>query len=151
MDGVAVLRALHLLAAVLWVGGMAFAHLALRPAAAGLPGRERLLLWRRVLARFLPVAGASALVLLATGHLMIPLLYGALAHAPLFVHLMLGLGWVMAVLYAVLVAGPWRRFRAAADAGGEGAAAELARVRAVVTTNLVLGVLVVLIAGLRPA
>lgn len=150
MDAVALPRALHLLAAVLWVGGMAFAHFVLRPAVAGLPPRERFALWRRVFGRFLPVAGTSALVLLATGHLLIPLTYGELAHAPLFVHAMLGLGWVMALVYAVIVAGPWRRFRTAVDAGdGEGAAAQLSRIRRLVTVNLVLGVAVVLIAGLR--
>lgn len=112
-----VLLALHLLAAVLWVGGMAFAHVVLRPAALALAGPERLRLWRGVLARFLPIAGGSALVLLASGHLLIPALYRTLAATPRFVHAMLAIGWVMAAVYLLVVLGPWRRFRAAVDAG----------------------------------
>jgi len=146
-----VLRALHLLAAVLWVGGMAFAHVVLRPAALALAGPERLRLWRGVLARFLPIAGGSALVLLASGHLLIPALYRTLAAAPRFVHAMLAIGWVMAAVYLLVVLGPWRRFRAAVDAGkGEEAAVRLAQVRRLVSLNLLLGLSVVLLAGLRP-
>jgi uncharacterized membrane protein len=48
------LLAIHLLAAVFWVGGMAFAYTVLRPAAGPLDPAVRLPLWRRVFARFLP-------------------------------------------------------------------------------------------------
>jgi len=43
---------LHSLSAVLWVGGMFFAHQVLRPAAAALEPGPRLTLWSRVLGRF---------------------------------------------------------------------------------------------------
>ena len=84
-------RILHLLAAVLWVGGMAFALLVLRPASSFLETDVRLQLWRRVMGRFLPLAGVSALVLLASGHLWVVLLFGGLGEAPLYVHLKAGL------------------------------------------------------------
>ena len=44
--------ALHSLSAVLWVGGMFFAHQVLRPAVAALEPGPRLTLWSRVLGRF---------------------------------------------------------------------------------------------------
>ena len=44
--------AIHALAAVVWVGGMFFAYMALRPAASMLPPQERLPLWRRTFAGF---------------------------------------------------------------------------------------------------
>ena len=53
------LLAIHLLAAVFWVGGMSFAYMVLRPAAGGLDPVLRLPLWRRVFARFLPWVGVS--------------------------------------------------------------------------------------------
>ena len=53
------LLAIHLLAAVFWVGGMAFAYTVLRPAAGALDPGVRLPLWRRVFARFLPWVGVS--------------------------------------------------------------------------------------------
>jgi len=40
------LLAIHVLATVFWVGGMAFAYLVLRPAAAPLDPAARLTLWR---------------------------------------------------------------------------------------------------------
>jgi uncharacterized membrane protein len=45
---IALLVAIHLLAAVFWVGGMAFAYMVLRPAAAAFAPPERLPLWQRV-------------------------------------------------------------------------------------------------------
>ena len=43
----------HAIAAVVWVGGMFFAYLVLRPAVGGItPPPERLKLWDRVFGRF---------------------------------------------------------------------------------------------------
>jgi uncharacterized membrane protein len=44
--------AIHTLAAVIWVGGMFFAHVVLRPSAKPLDPATRLALWERVLGRF---------------------------------------------------------------------------------------------------
>ena len=56
--------ALHALAAVIWVGGMFFAYVVLRPSVAELAVPERLLLWRRVLGRFFTwVLGCIAVLL----------------------------------------------------------------------------------------
>ena len=43
---------LHVLAAIVWIGGMFFALLVLRPSAGPLEPPDRLALWRRVFARF---------------------------------------------------------------------------------------------------
>src|SRR5260370_120821 len=58
---------LHALAAVVWVGGMFFAHQVLRPAAAALDPRPRLLLWSRGLGRFFACVIAPILLVLAAG------------------------------------------------------------------------------------
>jgi uncharacterized membrane protein len=64
--GVALL--LHLLAAVIWVGGMFFAHVALRPvAAAQLESPVRLTLWAGVFKVFFPWVFAAIATLLLTG------------------------------------------------------------------------------------
>ena len=48
--------AIHLLLALLWVGGMFFAYLVLRPVAATeLEPPQRLPLWRGVFSRFFPL------------------------------------------------------------------------------------------------
>ena len=56
--------AAHILAALFWVGGMAFAYTLLRPAAGALEGPARLTLWRDVFARFLPWVAVSIVALL---------------------------------------------------------------------------------------
>ena len=55
---------LHILAAVVWVGGMFFAHQVLRPAAGALDPGPRLMLWERVLGRFFPWVIAAIVLLL---------------------------------------------------------------------------------------
>ena len=63
---------LHILSAVVWVGGMLFAHMFLRPvAAAHLEPPVRLPLWVGVFKRFFPFVWLSILFLPLTGYLMI--------------------------------------------------------------------------------
>jgi uncharacterized membrane protein len=139
--------ALHLLAAVLWVGGMAFALLALRPALAPLAPPQRLTVMSGVLARFLPAVGVAIVVLVASGVVLL-LPYGGLGAAPAGVHGMVGLGAVMIVIYLYLVVALQprvRRHMAAADWPAAGAAVE--RVRRWIIANLILGVLVIIAAA----
>jgi uncharacterized membrane protein len=141
---IAISVALHVLAAVFWVGGMAFAYLVLRPSAGPLEPPVRLGLWRRVFDRFLPWVGLSILVLLASGYGMIFLVFNGFAAAPLYVHVMQGLGIVMVLLYLHLYFAPWPRFRAALDHGNAPEAARrLNQIRIVVAVNLVLGIITV--------
>jgi uncharacterized membrane protein len=51
-DMLILLLAAHILAALFWVGGMAFAYMVLRPAAGALEAPARLTLWRDVFRRF---------------------------------------------------------------------------------------------------
>ncbi|ROR29534.1 CopD family protein [Inmirania thermothiophila] len=144
----AVALALHLLAAVVWVGGMFFAYLVLRPAAAALEPPVRIALWREVLGRFFRWVWGAVLVLPLTGYWMVAAL-GGLAHARWPVHAMQAVGWLMIALFLWLQARPWPALRAAAAAGDWPAAgAALARVRAVVALNLALGLALAAIGAL---
>ena len=142
-----ILLAAHVLSAVFWVGGMAFAYMVLRPAAGALDAPQRLGLWRRVFATFLPWAGVAALVLIATGYMMMFAIYKSASNAPAYIHMMEGLGLVMLVIYIYLVMRPWQRFKKAVDTGATAdAAAGLATIRKIVAINLVIGVLVITVA-----
>jgi uncharacterized membrane protein len=144
---VPLLVTLHALAAVFWVGGMAFAYFVLRPAAGPLEGAARLALWRRTLAGFLPQAGIAAAVLLATGIGIVFGAYGGFGAVPTHVNLMMTTGIIMMLIYLHLVYAPWRRFRQAVDAGkAEDAARALEQIRMIVGINLALGVLTVVFA-----
>jgi uncharacterized membrane protein len=142
------LLALHLLAAIFWVGGMAFAYWVLRPAAGPLEPPVRLLLWRRVFGIFLPWVGVSIAVLLVTGYTMMLFYFGGFAASPLYVNIMQGLGILMVLLFLHLVFAPWKRFRAALDQGAlPEAGKQLNQIRMIVAINLTLGILTVLAGG----
>jgi uncharacterized membrane protein len=135
---------LHILAAVIWVGGMFFAHQMLRPAAAALDPTLRLPLWRRVFARFFPWVWVSIAALLVSGYGMVLWGFGGFDKIGLHVHIMHGLGIVMMLAFGHLYFAPWRRFRRAVDAADFVAAAkQLNQIRLIVTVNLVLGLIVV--------
>jgi len=127
------LLALHLLSAVFWVGGMAFAYWVLRPAAGALDPPVRLPLWRRVLEKFLPWVGLAIVVLLGSGYAMLAKYFGGFAAAPLYLHLFFA---------------PWKRFRTALDSGAlPDAAKALNQIRILVAINLALGIIVVIVGG----
>jgi uncharacterized membrane protein len=143
-----ILLAIHLLAAVFWVGGMAFAYTVLRPSAVALDAAARLPLWGRVFARFLPWVGVGVVALLGSGVAMIFLLFGQPSSAPLYVNLMAATGIVMMLMYLHLFFAPWRRFRAALDRGATpDAVRSLAQIRIIVGINLLLGIITVVVGG----
>jgi uncharacterized membrane protein len=143
---------LHLLAAVIWIGGMFFAYMILRPVAANqLEPPPRLTLWNSVFARFFPWVWAAVIALPVTGLFMVYRLFGGLGGSPPFVHLMLTLGIVMILLYLHVYFAPYRRLRAAVAAQDWAAGGKaLATIRKLVGTNLLLGVLLLIgVAGGR--
>jgi uncharacterized membrane protein len=138
--------ALHTLAAVVWVGGMFFAYLVLRPSAGALEPAIRLPLWERVFSRFFFWVWLSIAVLLVSGFSMIFMGFGGFGAAGTYVHAMMALGIVMMAIYAHLYFAPWKRFRRAVAAGDWPAAAkQLGQIRRIVAVNLSLGLLTVLI------
>lgn len=142
----AVLLALHALAATVWVGGMAFAYGALRPAAGALDPPVRQALWRRVFARFFPWVWISVALLLATGYGLLFGLLGGFAGTGVHVHVMHLTGWVMMLVFGHLYFVPWRRFQRALDAGETPEAGrQLDIIRRIVLFNLCLGLATVAI------
>jgi uncharacterized membrane protein len=135
---------LHALSAVVWVGGMFFALVLLRPASGPLDPAPRLELWGRVLGRFFPWVWAAIVLLLASGYAMVFGVYAGFAGIGLHIHLMQGIGIIMMLLFFHLYFAPWRRFRQAlAAADYPAAAAQLNQIRLIVTINLVLGLVTV--------
>lgn len=95
----AYIKLLHLLSIVVWVGGMFFAYVVLRPSAAEvLQPPERLRLWSKVFGNFFNWVWAAIFLVLLSGFYMISLL-GGFAHVPLYANLMLLLGSVMMLIF----------------------------------------------------
>jgi uncharacterized membrane protein len=140
---------LHLLSVVVWVGGMFFAHQCLRPVAASqLEPPVRLPLWVGVFGRFFPFVWVAIILLPLTGYMMIFSVFGGMGNAPLYVHLMNGLGTFMILIYLHVFFSPYGKLKravAARDwpAGGKA----LAQIRMLVGINTTLGVIVIAIAS----
>jgi uncharacterized membrane protein len=133
---------LHILGAVVWVGGMFLAYMVLRPATGTLDPPARLALWRGVLQRFFPWVWASIVVLLLSGYGMLFLALGGFAGAGVHVHIMNLTGLVMMALFLHLYFAPWRRMQRALDAGDNAAAVQqLGQIRMIVAINLGLGLI----------
>jgi uncharacterized membrane protein len=134
--------ALHALAAIVWVGGMFFAHMALRPVLGGLAPPERLKLWEGIFPRFFFWVWIAVATLLATGYAIVFLGYGGFKALGLHVHLMQGTGLLMMGLFAWMFFGPYRTFRRAVAAGDfPTAGLHQGRIRRVVVVNLTLGLI----------
>lgn len=137
---------LHLVGALIWIGGMLFAYSSLRPSAAILERPQRLALWSETLARFFRWVWASVAMIFGSGFYMLSFLSGA-ARVPANVHIMLYIGIVMlfVFLYVVLVPFPALR-RAVGDQNWDAGAAALDVIRKAVALNLALGLVNVAVA-----
>ena len=91
---------LHVLSALVWVGGMFFAWMVLRPAAMkALEGPARLKLWVEVFQGFFRWVWIAVVLLPVSGVGMIHLQYSGFEAAPRYVQVMMGLFVVMTALF----------------------------------------------------
>jgi uncharacterized membrane protein len=134
----------HVLAAVIWVGGMFFAYMILRPSLPPLDPSNRLPVWRRVLARFFPWVWLCVVALPTSGVGMVSEEFGGFSTLGPYVRLMMMLGGVMIAIFLFLYFVPWRRFRASVSAADWPAAeTHLRRMRLLVGINLLLGLVTI--------
>lgn len=132
--------ALHVAAAIIWVGGMFFAWMFQRPAAARQEPAQRLTLWRATFAGFFPWVWASIAVLLATGYWMLFDAHGGFGGAGIHIHVMQITGWIMMLLFFHVYFAPYRRLCRALDASDLAEAGrQLGQIRRIVGVNMLLG------------
>lgn len=141
--------ALHLLAAVVWVGGMIFAHNSLRPAAVQvLEPPLRLELWVQVFRRFFVLVWISIAVILASGYWMLFNYFGGFAGAGIHIHIMHGAGIIMVLIYLHVFFAPYRRLRQAVIVQDYPLAGlQLNQIRRMVGINILIGLSVIIIAS----
>ena len=133
---------LHVLSAVIWIGGMFFALLVLRPAAGELEPAHRLALWDIVFGKFFPWVWAAIILLPASGYWMIFSIQGGFSSLPVYLHFMQGIGWLMIFIFLHLWFAPYKRYKQAlADSEFQTAARNLEQIRILVMINLSLGLL----------
>ncbi len=137
---------LHVLSVVIWVGGMFFAYMALRPVAAErLEPPQRLNLWEGVFSRFFPWVWLCVALILGSGLFMM----ARLGRPPVPVMAMFGLGFLMMLLFAHVYFAPFKRLkRAVAAQDWPAGGAALAQLRRLIGVNLSLGLITVAVAVL---
>ncbi len=143
------LYVLHVIGAVAWVGGMLFAILALRPAAhEALEAPQRLALMSGVFRRFFRMLWHVVPLVILSGWGLLAGWYWGFGASVWHVHVMHTTGLVMTGVFLFVVLGPWKRMRAAMEAGDRAAAAAaMDTIRKAVTLNLVLGLVTVGVAA----
>ena len=136
---------LHLLAAVIWVGGMFFAYMALRPAAGILSAPDRLTLWSATFHRFFPWVWISIATLLLSGFWIIRE-YGGMGSVGPHVHIMLSLGIVMMLIFMHVFFAPTKRLaNAVKEEDWEVGAKALSQIRFLIGLNLIIGLIVTIV------
>jgi uncharacterized membrane protein len=145
----ATLKAFHLLAVIVWVGGMAFALFCLRPAARVLEPPARVTLMHAAMRRFLAVVAVAIAVIFVCGVAMIALAWSASTTAglhfnmPLDWYTMIGVFFIMLAVFIHIRSVLFRRLDDAvreqrwADGG-----AALGAIRWELSLNLVLGAVI---------
>ncbi len=138
------LKLIHLLGVIIWVGGMFFAYMALRPAAVEvLEPPQRLRLWHAVFRRFFPWVWGSIAALLMSGFYLIHL-YGGMALVGRHVHIMMLMGILMISIYLYVYFGRYVPFgKHVANQRWKEAGELLGKIRTLIGVNLVLGMLLV--------
>lgn len=152
----AILKTVHVLSIVVWIGGMVFAHFFLRPAVARLDGPIRLQLMHDVLGRFFKAVLVASLLTLASGLWMVGRVArevvqsGGRFEVPLAWAVMAVLGVAMVAIFMHIRFALFRRLsRAVAASDWAAGAAALAAIRTWVSVNLTLGVAVLLVTLMR--
>ena len=139
-----IFKFIHLLAVLVWMGGMFFAYAVLRPATVtALQAPLRLRLWSIVFQNFFNWVWGAIGILLVSGFYMIYLQDG-ITHVPRHVHIMLGLGCSMMLIFGYVFFACYVPFSLhVAKQRWLEAGNMLAKIRKLVAVNICLGVVII--------
>jgi uncharacterized membrane protein len=138
--------AIHVLAAIILIGGTFFIVVVLSRGVGPLELATRMALWERTLSSFLMWVWISIAALFASGVAMAILGFGGFSALSSYVRLMAALAVLITLIFAYLQFFPLKRFRQAiAKTELTAASKVLSRVRLVLAVNLVLGIVTAVI------
>jgi len=144
----AIAATLHILSVIVWIGGMFFAHMALRPVVANLLEPPlRLQFMTQVLERFFVWVWIAVILLWLTGLWVIFGYFDGMANVRIAVHIMFTLAAIMTTLYIYIFFIPFPKLKQAVSAANfKLAGKNLATIRSLIGFNLILGLVTVIIA-----
>ncbi|MFW6020926.1 MAG: CopD family protein [Guyparkeria sp.] len=141
------LMVIHLLSAVLWIGGVFYAYAVLRPSVGFLSGPERVSLWDRVFTRFFRWVWVLIAALVISGYGLLFSSFGGFS-SPGYLHGMQLFGWLTIIAFVVLAFGPYRQLHiAVADEDWARAGEMIPRIRRLVHIIMWLGLISIAIGG----
>ena len=137
-------QGLHAITATLWIGGIFFAFMALRPAAQEvLQPRERLQLWRVAYRKFFRLVWLLITILITTGYYQLFFRFGGFANSQPYLHLMHTIGLIMVAAFCYLYFSLYGKLCRLIDTEEISAASDtLKKMRPVMATNLFLGIVI---------
>lgn len=136
----------HVLAVIVWIGGMFFGVVALRPAMRGMDTLAAARFWNTVLGRFLPWVWAAIATLLASGFYMVFNGFGGFSELPWFIQFMMGIGIFMMMLMGHVTFSAFKKLKRAVAADDAALAAKpLRQTRIIMDVSLILGLLIVIV------
>ena len=136
---------LHLLAALIWVGGMFFAYMAMRPASQFLEPAMQLTLWSNTLKHFFPWVWFSIISILVSGFWLIAV-SGGMGDVGSHVHVMLLLGIIMILMFMHVFFAPYKKLTHSVESKDwETGARALSQIRLLIFINLTVGLFVTFI------
>jgi uncharacterized membrane protein len=148
----AALKLAHVLAVVVWIGGMVFAHFFMRPAALKLEPPQRIRLMHGALQRFFAAVLVAIVVILGSGVWMIgnaaktSVQAGLGFNMPLDWTIMATLGLIMMAIFGHIRFALFKRLsKAVASSDWAAGGAALASIRTWVGINLAIGVVIIVV------
>ena len=138
--------AIHAIGATVWVGGMFFAYIVLRPSLGAFEPQQRITLWSDVFSHFFIWVWIAVIALPVSGYVLVFKYFGGFGSAGVHVHIMHMLGLVMIGLFLLLYFAPYRHFRDGVTAKDWASAARhLNNIRRIVGINTILGLITVIV------
>jgi uncharacterized membrane protein len=131
--------ALHILAPIVWLGGLFVLCVVFPPSARNLDSKTALSLWHKILSRFFVWAWISMALILASGISIVFLRFGGFLAIPRIHRWNMAIGIPAIVLYCYLYFVPWQRSRRAMSRQ-DGRAAE----RGVTQARIIMAIILIL-------
>ena len=136
----------HVLAAVIWLGGLFFVVTILGPCLASLEQPVKFSLAAQVLKRFFPWVWGCIVILLGTGFVLLSLL-GGFGAAGISTFVMMALGIVMMAVFKFIFVAPYKHLlRGIEEQKWVVADYALGTIRKLAMTNLIIGIIIVAVA-----
>ena len=130
--------AIHILAVIIWLGGLFFLVVVLGPSAKALDAAGAPSFWHRTLSRSLAWGWLSLFVMVGTGIAMVFLVFGGYGYLPNIHRVNMAIGIPAIALYGYTSLMPWRQFSHAARSNDRVVAAKkFHQVRTLLATILV--------------